>query len=55
MKLLGWRVSATTQHTAALGLTGAVEASRDASLVERNVSRLKGLPLSSFAAGCAAH
>lgn len=53
MKLLGWRVSATNQQTAVLGLAGAVEASRDASLVERNVGRLKGHPLSSCAAGCA--
>jgi len=53
MKVLGWRVSATNQQTAALGLAQAVEAYRDASLVERNFGRLKGHPLSSFAAVCA--
>src|SRR5258708_38984616 len=46
MKLLGWRVSATNQPTAALGLAGAVEAYRDEYLVERNFGRLKGHPLS---------
>jgi transposase len=45
-KLLGWRVYATNQQTAALGLTGAVEAYRDEYLVERNFGRLKGHPLS---------
>jgi transposase len=54
MKVLGWRVSATNQQTAALGLTGAVEVYRDEYLVEGNFSRLKGHPLSSFAAVCAA-
>lgn len=46
MKLLGWRVYATNQLTAALGLAGAVEAYRDEYLVERNFGRLKGHPLS---------
>lgn len=46
MKLLGWRVYATNQPTAALGLAGAVEAYRDEYLVERNFGRLKGHPLS---------
>jgi transposase len=46
MKLLGWRVYATNQHAAALGLAGAVEAYRDEYLVERNFGRLKGHPLS---------
>lgn len=45
MKLLGWRVYATNQPTAALGLTGAVEAYRDEYLVKRNFGRLKGHPL----------
>jgi transposase len=45
-KLLGWRVSATRQQTAALGLAEAVEASRDEDLVERTFGRLKGHPLS---------
>jgi transposase len=46
MKLLGWRVYATNQLTAALGLAQAVEAYRDEYLVERNFGRLKGHPLS---------
>jgi transposase len=46
MNLLGWRVYATNQPTAALGLAGAVEAYRDEYLVERNFGRLKGHPLS---------
>lgn len=46
MNLLGWRVSATNQQSTALGLAEAVEASLDESLVERNVGRLKGHPLS---------
>jgi transposase len=46
LKLLGWRVYATNQHTAALGLAEAVEAYRDEYLVERNFGRLKGHPLS---------
>ncbi len=46
MKLLGWRVYATNQPTAALGLAAAVEAYRDEYLVERNFGRLKGHPLS---------
>ena len=46
MKVLGWRVYATNQQAAALGLTAAVEAYRDEYLVERNFSRLKGHPLS---------
>jgi transposase len=46
MKVLGWRVYATNQQTAALGLTAAVEAYRDEYLVERNFGRLKGHPLS---------
>ena len=46
MKLLGWRVYATNQHTTALGLAEAVEAYRDEYLVERNFGRLKGHPLS---------
>ncbi len=45
-KLLGWRVYATNQQTAALGLAGAVEAYRDEYLIERNFGRLKGHPLS---------
>lgn len=45
-KLLGWRVYATNQPTAALGLDAAVEAYRDEYLVERNFGRLKGHPLS---------
>ena len=54
IKLLGWRVYATNQQTAALGLAGAVEAYCDEYLVERNFGRLKGHPLSSFAAVCTA-
>jgi transposase len=46
MKLLGWRVYATNQPTAALGLAEAVEAYRDEYLVERTFGRLKGHPLS---------
>ncbi len=46
MKVLGWRVYATNQPTAALGLIQAVEAYRDEYLVERNFGRLKGHPLS---------
>jgi len=46
MKVLGWRVYATNQQTAALGLAQAVEAYRDEYLVERNFGRLKGHPLS---------
>jgi len=46
MKLLGWRVYAANQPTAALGLGRAVEAYRDEYLVERNFGRLKGHPLS---------
>jgi len=46
MKVLGWRVSATTQHAATLGLAQAVEASRDEDLVERTFGRLKGHLLS---------
>lgn len=46
MKVLGWRVYATNEPTAALGLAQAVEAYRDEYLVERNFSRLKGHPLS---------
>jgi transposase len=46
MKLLGWRVYATNQPTAALGLAQAVEAYRDEYLVERHFGRLKGHPLS---------
>jgi transposase len=46
MKLLGWRVYAANQPTAALGLSEAVEAYRDEYLVERNFGRLKGHPLS---------
>jgi transposase len=46
MKLLGWRVYAANQPTAALGLAGAVKAYRDEYLVERNFGRLKGHPLS---------
>jgi transposase len=46
MKVLGWRVYATNQQTAALGLGAAVEAYRDEYLVERNFGRLKGHPLS---------
>ena len=46
MKLLGWRVYAANQPTAALGLAAAVEAYRDEYLVERNFGRLKGHPLS---------
>ncbi|HLY24895.1 MAG TPA: IS1634 family transposase, partial [Aggregatilineales bacterium] len=46
MKRLGWRVSATNQHSAVLELAQAVEAYRDESLVERNFGRLKGHPLS---------
>lgn len=46
MKVLGWRVYATNQPTAALGLAQAVEAYRDEYLVERNFGRLKGHPLS---------
>lgn len=40
-KLRGWRVCATNQQTAALGLARAVESSHDASLVG-NVGRLTG-------------
>lgn len=39
-KLPGWRICATNQQTAALGLVRAVEASRDASLVECNAGHL---------------
>ena len=46
MKVLGWRVYATNQQTAALGLSAAVEAYRDQYLAERNFGRLKGHPLS---------
>lgn len=46
MNVLGWRVYATNQPSAALGLTQAVEAYRDEYLVERNFGRLKGYPLS---------
>jgi len=46
MQLVGWRVYATNQLTAALGLAQAVEAYRDEYLVERNFGRLKGHPLS---------
>jgi transposase len=46
MKLLSWRVYATNQPTAALGLAEAVQAYRDEYLVERNFARLKGHPLS---------
>lgn len=46
MKLLGWRVYATNQQIAALGLAEAVEAYRHEYLVERNFGRLKGHPLS---------
>ena len=46
MKVLGWRVYATNQQTAVLGLAQAVEAYRDEYLVERNFGRLKGHPLS---------
>jgi len=46
MKVPGWRVYATNQQTAALGLAAAVEAYRDEYLVERNFGRLKGHPLS---------
>jgi hypothetical protein len=44
--LLGWRVFAANQPTAALGLDAAVEASRDDSLLERTVGRRTGHPLS---------
>ncbi len=46
MNLLGWRVYATNQPTAVLGLAAAVQAYRDEYLVERNFARLKGHPLS---------
>jgi len=46
MKVLGWRVYATNQQTAPLGLPQAVEAYRNEYLVERNFGRLKGHPLS---------
>jgi len=46
MKVLGWRVSATTQHAATLRLAQAVEAYRDEYLVERTFGRLKGHLLS---------
>jgi transposase len=46
MNLLGWRVYATNETRAALGLAQAVEAYRDEYLVERSFGRLKGHPLS---------
>lgn len=46
MKMLGQRVSATNQQTADLGLTEAIEASRDAYLAERNVGQPKNYTLS---------
>lgn len=46
ISVLGWRVDATNQLAASLERAQAVEASWDAYLVERNVSRLTGHPLS---------
>lgn len=45
MSQLGWRVSAANQPREDVRLEQAVESSRDASLVEQNVGRLKGCPL----------
>lgn len=45
ISLPGWRVSATNQSAASLGLAQAVEADRDEYVVERNFGRLKGHPL----------
>jgi transposase len=46
ISVLGWRLYTTNELAASLGLAQAVEADRDAYLVERTFSRLKGYPLS---------
>jgi transposase len=46
VRQLGWRVSVTTQSPEPLSLQAAVLASRNESLVERAMGRLKGRPLS---------
>jgi transposase len=46
VRRLGWRVYATTQPAAQLSLAQAVLAYRNEYLIERNMGRLKGRPLS---------